>query len=126
MININDGIITIAEGLVITPKFSFEQFKKTKFYNNQDGIKMIYLDKQQVIDGRKYMISLFFRMNIIYMVSLICCDVDFTENEEQKRKLLHDDILKEYGINKQKSFDWGKISSDYDKRSNVSSINIFF
>lgn len=58
------------------------------------------------------------------MVSLICCDKEFSERNEDKRKLLHDNILKELGINQQMEYSWGKISSDYDARGNVSSIDI--
>ena len=46
--------------------------------------------------------------------------------DEDKRKILHDDILNELGINQQMEYSWGKISSDYDARSNVSSIDIMY
>jgi len=124
MDNIRDGFISISGKLTIYPGFSFEQFKHTKFYKDQDGIKMIYLDGQQRIDDRKYMVSLFFRNGKIYMVSLICCDKEFSENDEKKRKILHDDILNELGIRPQEKYGWGQISSDYDARGNLSSINI--
>ena len=52
--NISNGIIKIDNELVVKPNFTFEQFKKTKFYNNQDGIRIIYLDGQQIIENRKY------------------------------------------------------------------------
>ena len=84
------------------------------------------LDEQQIIDNRKYIVSLFFRNGKIYMMSLICCDKEFSEKDEDKRKILHDDILNELGINQQMEYSWGKISSDYDARSNVSSIDIMY
>lgn len=124
--DIRDGFISISDELVIYPGFSFEQFKHTKFYKDQDGIRIIYLDEQQIINGRKYIVSLFFRSEKIYMVSLICCDKEFSENDEAKRKLLHDDILNELGIKPQERYSWGSISSDYDARSNTSSINITY
>ena len=37
MIDINNGFIEISDELTIFPGYSFEQFKNTKFYNNQDG-----------------------------------------------------------------------------------------
>lgn len=126
MKGIKDGFITISEELTIYPNFSFNQFKCTKFYKNQDGVRIIYLDEQQIIDNKKYMVSLFFRDSKIYMVSLICCDKKFSERDEDKRKILHDHILNELGIEEQKEYSWGKISSDYDARSNVSSINIMY
>ncbi len=126
MDDICDGLISISDKLTIYPDFSFEQFKHTKFYNNQDGIKIIYLDEEQIIDDRKYIVSLFFRNRKIYMVSLICCDQEFSENDEKKRKILHDNILNELGIRSKERYAWGKISSDYDYRSNLSSINITY
>ncbi len=62
MKNIRNGVLSISEGLTIYPGFSFEQFKRTEFYKNQDSIKMIYLEGRQIIDNRKYMVSLFSRM----------------------------------------------------------------
>ncbi len=126
MDDINNGFVTISDELTISPNFSLEQFKCTKFYKNQDGARIIYLDEQQIIDNRKYIVSLFFRNNKIYMISLICCDKKFSEKDEDKRKILHDDILNELGIKEQKEYSWGKVSSDYDARGNVSSINIMY
>lgn len=126
MINISNGFVTISDELTIFPEFSFEQFKHTKFYKNQDEVKIIYLDEKQIIDNRKYIVSLFFKDRKIYMVSLICCDEEFSEKDEDKRKILHDDILNKLGIKPQMEYSWGKISSDYDARSNLSSINIMY
>lgn len=126
MLDISKGFLTISDELTIFPGFSFGQFKHTRFYKNQDGLRIIYLDEQQIIDNRKYIVSLFFRNGKIYMVSLICCDKGFSEKDEVKRKKFHNDILKELGINQRKEYAWGKISSDYDARSNVSSIDIMY
>ena len=126
MLDISNGFFKISDKLIIFPGFSFEQFKNTRFYKNQDGLRIFYLDEQQIIDNRKYIVSLFFRNGKIYMVSLICCDKEFSEKDEHKRKILHDNILNELGINQQMEYSWGKISSDYDARSNVSSIDIMY
>lgn len=126
MKNISDGFIKISDELAIFPGFLFEQFKRTKFYKSQDGIKIIYLDEQQNIKDRKYIVSLFFREERIYIVSLICCDKEFSEIDERKRKILHDNILKEWGIKEQNKYSWGKIVSNYDARSNISSIDIMY
>ena len=126
MLDINNGLLKISDEMTIFSGFSFEQFKHTKFYKNQDELRVIYLDEQQIIDNRKYIVSLFFRNGKIYMVSLICCDKEFSEKEERKRKILHDDILNELGINQQMEYSWGKISSTYDARSNISSIDIMY
>lgn len=126
MNDISRGCITISKDLVIYLGFLFEQFKETKYYKSQDGVRIIYLDGYQMINNRKYIVSLFFRNNKIYMVSLICCDKEFNENEEYKRKELHDNILRELRIESQVEYSWGKISSDYDVRSNLSSINLTY
>lgn len=126
MRKINEGFIRISDELIISPGFSFEQFKSTKYYKDQDRIRIIYLDEQQIIENRKYVVSLFFRTGKIYMVSLICCDKEYSEIDESKRKVLHDDILSELGIMEKKKYNWGTVSSDYDVRSNISSINVIF
>ncbi len=126
MRNINSGLIRISEDLMISPGYSFEEFKGTRFYKNQDGIKIIYLDEQQMIEKHPYIVSLFFKTGKIYMVSLICCYKKYSESDEFKRKALHDSILKELGIIEKQKFDWGMISSDYDARSNISSINVTY
>jgi hypothetical protein len=126
MIDISNGFVKISNELTVFPGYSFEQFKNTRFYNNQDGIKIIYLNEKQIINNRKYIVNLFFRSGKIYMVSLICCDIEFNERDEKKRKELHDATLMELGIDQYMKYNWGTISSDYDVRSNLSSINITF
>ncbi len=126
MDDIRDGFVTISDELTIYPDFTFEQFKHTRFYKNQDGIKMIFLDGQQIIEDRKFIVGLIFRDGKIYMVSLICCDKEFSEKDEKKRKGFHDGILNKLGIRPQERYSWGTISSDYDARSNLSSINIVY
>lgn len=126
MIDIKVGRVNTKEGLVIEPFYTFEKFNKTKFYKGQDGIRIIYLDENQTVLERKFIMSLFFRDGVIYIASLICCDVEITELEEVKRKLIHDKILSKIGLSPSEEFKWGKISSDYDSKSNVSSINILY
>ncbi len=72
------------------------------------------------------MVGLFFRNDFIYMASLINCDVNFDETHEIERKALHDSTLSVNGITPEKEYDWGKVESDYDKRSNLSSINVYY
>lgn len=124
--DISKGIVKIDNELVVKPNFTFEQFKQTKFYINQDGIRIIYLDEPQIIKNRKYIVSLFFRDGKIYMLSLICCDEEYSEKDESKRKDLHDAILREFGVFENSNFEWGEIKSIYDARSNISSINIIY
>ena len=102
MIDVTNGEVSTREGLVIGPNYSFDKFKTTKFYNGQDGVR------------------------IIYMVSLICCDEKFSESNERDRKKIHDKILTEMGLLQGEKYQWGKIVSEYDVRSNISSINIYY
>ena len=46
--------------------------------------------------------------------------------DENEGKEVHDKILKENGLAEKEEFSWGKIISDYDVRSNISSINIIY
>ena len=126
MIDVNTGIFKIDNALEIRPGYTFDDFKRSAFYNGEDGVRIIYLGKHKVIDGQKYIVSLFFRNNIIYMISLILSEVDYSEKDEAKRKENHDEVLKKNGITSNTGYDWGKISSEYDARSNISSINICY
>ena len=54
MRKINTGLIRISEDLTIFPGYSFEEFKGTRFYKKQDGIKIIYLDGQQTMISSDY------------------------------------------------------------------------
>jgi hypothetical protein len=101
-------------------------FKKTSFYDNQNPNKIIYLVEPQIIDDKKYIVSLFFRDGKIYSFSLLNIDFDFTVETEKERKQIHDKILLSYQIVSGKKYSWGMIESEYDSRSNISSINIFY
>ena len=59
-------------------------------------------------------------------MSLICCEQEYSEKNEKERKLLHDEILHKLGIDSNSRYVWGKILSEYDARSNLSSINIIY
>lgn len=126
MSNWKDGIVTISNNIIIHPGYTFDEFKSTSFYLNQDGIKIIYLNGKQEINEKPYIVGLFFREKKLYMLSLICCEVDFSEKDEIKRKKLHDKILSENNILEKNDFYWGKILSEYDVRGNVSSINFYY
>ena len=40
--NITSGVLKIDEDLVVAPGYTFESFKKTRHYKNQNEISMIY------------------------------------------------------------------------------------
>lgn len=126
MIDIKDGSLKINDTLRFYPGFQFEDFKKTKYYNGQDGIRIIYLDAKQIINGNTYIVSIFFRNGYIYMISLINCDNEYQPEREKERKKLHDKILAEENIISGKYYSWGKVISEYDAKSNISSINVYY
>lgn len=126
MINIQTGVLKINNDLTFFPYFYYEDFKRTPYFKGQDGVRIIYLDEKQIIEGRTYIVSFFFREGKIYMVSLINCDDNISEDREKERKKIHDRILLQEGIESGKEYNWGKIESKYDVRSNVSSIDIFY
>lgn len=126
MIELEKGIVKLADDLVIRPGYSFAEFKQSKYYDHQDGILIVELEDKVYLDGRCYYADLFFRNGVIYMLSLCCCDREFTELEEGRRKDFHDEILKSYGIDGSAEYAWGSVSSDYDPKGNASSINLTY
>lgn len=120
-----NGIIVIDDE-IIKPGYTFSDFCKSSFYSGQDEIKLIYLNGEKEIDDHRFVVSLFFRKEKLYMISLICCDIEYTMETEFRRKKLHDEILSKYCIDNEKEFFWGKVYSEYDNRSNLSSINIIY
>lgn len=121
----NKGVISLSDELVIASGYTFEQFRNTRYFKGQDPKRVFWLDEKLLFQGYSFMVSLFFRNGVIYMLSLLCCDKEFGMREEKKRKELHDGILQSWGI-VQPEHEWGYIKSVYDPRSNISSIDIVF
>ncbi len=122
---IDKGVISLSDDLVITSGYTFDQFRSTRYYEGQNPERVFWLDEKFMFQGHSFMVSLFFRSGVIYMLSLLCCDLEFGMEEEKKRKELHEEILQSWGI-VQPEHEWGYIKSVYDARSNISSINIGF
>ena len=126
MIDIKNGEFKVNDSLIFFPGFTFNDFKRTPYFKGQDGVRIIYLDEPQKIGKYKFLVGLFFKDRVIYMITLINCDKEFQENEERKRKNIHDSILQENGIEDGKEYKWGRVVSEYDVRGNISSINIYY
>ena len=122
--DIRNGILRLSEDLILSPEYTFEDFKKTSFYKGQDGIRSIVLDDRYVIECHTFIVSLVFIDGRLDNVSLVCTDEEFSWETEQDRKILHDRILKDWGLSEDNSFAWGSISSIFDAKSCVSSIVI--
>ncbi|EAC6401925.1 hypothetical protein B9F79_15540, partial [Listeria monocytogenes] len=116
MLNTVNGELKINDELIVHPEYQFDEFKNTEYYDGQDGIKIIYLEKIQKIDTYHYFVNLFFKEKQLYSVSLINCDQNISESNEIDRKTIHDKILSENGIQNNVSYNWGKIISEYDPR----------
>ncbi len=125
MNDFDKGIFSLAEDLVITSGYSFEQFRDTKYYGNQNPERVFWLKDEFEFHDHVFAASLFFRNEIIYMLSLLCCDKTFSMEEEEKRKDYHDEILRLWAIT-QSEYPWGNVDSAYDPKSNISSIDIIF
>ena len=121
--NWEDGKFII-DGEEFYPGYTFEDFKKTHFYNNQDGIRIIKLENMIYIEEHKYIVTIMFWNYNLHMIELHCAD-DITLTSEEMIKV-HNKILKEYGLSKENQFEWGNIKSSYDPRSDVSSIAIIY
>lgn len=119
------GRITI-DGVEFYPGYTFEDFKKTKFYSNQDGIRIIRLNGVIKIDNHQYLVNLFFREYTLYMISLVCVDIDIPFEEEEKRAVLHRQIMAEYGLSDVNVFSWGILKVSFDPRSNSSKIGLIY
>jgi len=126
MIDITNGLLTINSELMFYPGYKFDDFKKTKYYKGQNDVRGIYLKDMQDIDGKHYLVNFFFINRRIYVVSLINCDYEISEEYEYKRKTIHDNILAKDKIRSAHQYEWGKVDSEYDARSNISSINIYY
>ena len=122
---INKGVISLSDDLVITSGYTFDQFRATRYYKGQKPERVFWLDEKFMFQGHSFMVSLFFRSGVIYMLSLLCCDLEFGMEEEEKRKELHDEILQSWGIERSDQ-EWGYVESVYDARSNISSIDLVF
>ena len=122
MNNISKGIISLSDDLVITSGYTFDQFQSTRYYKGQNPERAFWLEEKFML---QVMAGLFFRNGVIYMLSLLCCDLEFGMEEEKKRKELHDEILQSWGIERSDQ-EWGYVESVYDARSNISSIDLVF
>lgn len=123
--NYRTGELTI-HNEVFHKWYTFKQFKKSALYKAQDDVKMFSLEGKYKIDNWIFYVSFFFKYGKLYMISLFCEDPEISFEDEPKRKELHDSILAEYGLSDDEEFVWGSVSSVYDRKSNISSINIIY
>ena len=111
-IDFEKGIITI-DNVSFFNGFTFEDFKKTKFFDNQDGFHFINLKKDRIDEYDVYT-SLFWCNEKLSGISLVLGKDNFTESDTKKA---HDSFLEKHGINKEKVYEWGKVESVLDVKS---------
>ena len=123
-IDLKNGILRLSADLILSPEYTFEDFKKTSYYKGQDGIRVITLDDRYNIDGNTFLVFIVFVDGRLDNVSLVCTDEEFSWETEPERKKLHDRILNDWGLSGENLFEWGNISSVFDAKSCVSSVVI--
>lgn len=121
-----EGIVYLDNNLIITPGYTFSDFMRSPFYVGQDGVKVINLKNSVFIDNHKYVVTLHFIEGFLYGLYLVCCDEVFSFEQEANREIIHNKILRQYGLSQNNEFSWGIIESEYDSKSNVCSINFFY
>ncbi len=121
-----EGIVYLDNNLIITPGYTFSDFMRSPFYDGQDGVKVINLKNSVFIDNHKYVVTLHFIEGFLYGLYLVCCDEEFSFEQEANREIIHNEILRQYGLSQNNEFSWGIIESEYDSKSNVYSINFFY
>ena len=120
-IDFENGIITIDE-VMLGPGYSFNDFMFTRLFDHQNENRFFWLEEKKTIGDNTFAVGLAFQNRILLLAELMCVDEEFTWETEEKRKELHDRILRKYGINEKKEFRWGRVRSDFDRKSCISSI----
>ena len=80
----NKGVISFSDDLVITSGYTFEQFRNTRYYKGQNPERVFWLDEKFMFQGHSFMVGLFFRSGVIYMLSLLCCDLEWRKKRRGK------------------------------------------
>ena len=120
-IDFENGIVTV-DGVSLGPGYSFADFLLTRLYDHQDENRFFWLKGNKPIGESRFGVGLAFRDGTLSTLELLCVDAEFTWETEEKRKDLHDRILRRYGINEEAQFRWGSVSSEFDRKSCISSI----
>ena len=139
MIDLKTGEIIVNSELILSPKLSLEEFKKTRYYTGQDEKMYMSIGGPHKIDGRDFYISLYFKDSFLKEVSLMIYSPLIKEwDEEPKRKEIHDEYLRSKGIKLERKwdeenykadvaeFDCGEIVSYFETKGYTSSILIIY
>jgi hypothetical protein len=106
--------------LQLLPNFTFDNFKNSKFYDNQDESSFFWINKECIVGNHKFKLGLYFKESKLVQIQLYCVDTEI-QNEEE-RKTVHDSIVK--AMTKSSEHKWGTIKSVFSKRGSISLIVI--
>lgn len=124
-INLKAGTIKI-DNVIFQNGYTFEDFKKTNFFLNHDGIRYIDLSKDH-FDKYDVYTRLFWSNGKLSRISLMLDTNEFLSFEQEyERKKLHDLFLGKYGIKNNTTYEWGRIESVFDSRGCISTIEFVF
>ena len=126
MIDLKDGSIIIDNRIKLSPIFSFSKFKLSTLYSRQNPEKFIYIKEPVSIKEKLFYLSLKFENEKLIHIQLMIADYSISFEEEEERKIIHDNLLKKFNILQNKEYEWGKIKSTYDPKGNCSHIHIIY
>lgn len=127
MIDTKTGIITVNEKLVISKEFTFNDYKKCPYFNNENEEREIQLGGIGRAFGYSVYVSIFFKNSVISRIMLMFDSPEIRSFEdESKRKSIHEKYLKSIGLESVNEFEWGTVKSDFDKKSTSSDIIISY
>lgn len=127
MIDIYSGNIIIDGSYILHPHLSFKEFSLGNYFNNQNEKRLFNLNGLHQIQDKLFYVSLFFKESQLKQIHLVVHDDNITNPiDEPNRKIIHDSLLAKLGVIISGDFAWGRIASDYDKRSNISSIIVTY
>jgi hypothetical protein len=137
MIDKTKGYIRLTDSLKLEPNLSFDLIESQKLGEVQEirdmgnGYKWIDIKNIQ-INNQYFIISLCFRKEELYQLSMVINDNRFDLNsgwdswsekiEEEKLKK-HKNWLNQE-LNNERKFNWGEVWAEYDPRGGSSSIEI--
>jgi hypothetical protein len=108
--------IKMADDLIITEKFTLQDFMQTKYYNSQDLFIFFWVkDYRFIIDDYAVAVGMYFKEGLIDRVFLYL-DIDSIPSEKDKISLCNMFI--------EKHPEYGNATADYDPRSDTTEIII--
>ena len=121
------GKIIISRDLVIEKGYSFDEFKQTSYYTNQDAQMAFGLGQSFVIGSMEYGVTLVFDEEIISQIHLWYAGEDmppYPSDEIARAKYVQ--ILELDGYDVWNQFEWGGIAYEYDPRMSDGSLIIWY